>query len=62
LQNLKWLPSQKDGFAVSDSRGEELARTEVNLKFSESYPARARILHGTLRTWAAARPIRIISE
>jgi hypothetical protein len=47
---------------VSSSRGEQFPRTKVNLKFSEAHPARARILHGALRTWATARPIRIISE
>jgi hypothetical protein len=35
---------------VSDPRGEELTRTQVNLKFSEPDAAHARILHGTLRT------------
>jgi hypothetical protein len=63
LQNFKWLPPEKDRLTISDACGEELTRTEVNLKFSEPDAARARILHDTLlRLRATARPIVTISE
>jgi hypothetical protein len=56
-EDVKWLLPEKDlAVTVSGSRGEELARTKVNLKFPKPDATRAMILHGNFQPEQEALP------